>query len=167
MNVWENCKRKYWCCLKMSSPPWKLIDISVGMAHDVQQIHCALSLGETTKATTFPLVVGLQPSFRTDVGLTQCSTGRKRVLQHICETTGISKGYSRANTAPESTCNAHFVPEKVARVGCVSLAVLTLQQRQWWILPTSSEVRFQTHGATSLLLPVPYWNCSPFNHMPL
>lgn len=35
--------------------------------------------------------MGLQLSFRTDVGLSQCSTGRKRVSQHICETTGITR----------------------------------------------------------------------------
>lgn len=74
------------------------------------------------------------------IGISHCSKGRKGISKHVCETTEISKGYSRANIAPETTCNSHFVPEEVEHVGSVPLTALTPQSRQQQTLPASDQV---------------------------
>lgn len=67
-------------------------------------------------------------------------TLQQGISKHVCETTEISKGYSRANIAPETTYNSHFVPEEVEHVGSVPLTVLTPQSQQQQILPAGNQV---------------------------
>lgn len=62
-----------------------------------------------------------------------CSKRRKGILKYVCEITEISKGHSRANIAPETTCNSRSIPKEVAHVGSVPLTAFTLwnwQQQQ-------------------------------------
>lgn len=93
-------------------------------------------------------------------GLSRGSKGRRGVSKHVCETTGISKGYSRTNIAPGTTCNSHSVPEEVEHVGSVPLTALTLQSLQQQTLPASSQVSgdSKVHWVkekASMLLPEP------------
>lgn len=92
------------------------------------------------------------------IGLSRRSKGRKGISKHVCETTEISKGYSRANIAPETTCNSHFVPEKIEHVGSVPLTALTPQSQQQQTLPACNQVsgNSKTHWVrekASMLLP--------------
>jgi len=134
--------------------------------NDAEYHHDELSYRDTAELKPSPFYRRwtLQHSFgdgQSVIGLSHCSKGGKGISKHVCETTEISKGYSRANITPETTCNSHFVPEEVVCVGNVPLTALTLQSRQQQqILPASNQVvgDSKTHWITanaSMLLSVP------------
>lgn len=150
----------------MSSSPWNLIDKCIDKVHDAEYYRCALSYRETDEMKLSPFhqrwtSQHSSGDWQSVIRLSHCSKGRKGISKHVCETTEISKGYSRANTGPETTCNSHFVPEEVAHVGSVPLTAFTLQsQQQQQILPASNQVSgsAKTHQTTtnaSMMLSVP------------
>lgn len=162
----ELCKSRYWYCLRMSSLPGNLIDRFIDKVHDAKY-HCqALSYRETAgvKLSPFYERQTLQHSFcdwLSVIGLSQCNKERKGISEYVCETTEISKGYSRANIAPDTACNSHFVPEEIAHVGSVPLPALTPQsQQQQQILPACNQISgdsktHQTTGNTGMPFSVP------------
>lgn len=150
----------------MSSLPGSLIDRFIDKVHDAEY-HCqALSYGETAEVKLSPFyerwtLQHLFGNLLSVIGLSQCSKERKGISEYVCETTEISKGYSRVNIAPETTCNWHFVPEEIMHVGSVSLTALTPQsQQQQQILPACNQVSgnaktLQTTGNTGMPFSVP------------
>lgn len=115
---------------------------------------------ETDKVKPSPSRDGLCSTPLSVTGLSQGSKGRKGISKHVCETTGISKGDSRTNIAPGTTCNSHFVPEEVEHVGSVPLTALTPQSLQQQTLPASNQVSgdskaHRVREKASMLFPEP------------
>lgn len=164
----------YWYCLRI---PWNLIDKFIDKVHDAEHHYHVSSYREAAEVKLSPFYQRWtwQHSFSNQqsvFGLSHRSKGRKGFLKHVCEITKNSKGYSRANIAPETTCNSHFAPEEVVLVGSVPLTELTPQskQQQQIFADSNKSVTIQRHSELwrmqACYFQCLFWNSSLFNTIP-